>query len=101
MEKIIKEWEETEEAYRELSEKREELERKIISEMAERQWNDYKTKTGTHISIVDDLSTEVNTDMLSVMLTKGDYASVVRTIRKEKLIILTKNGLKRLKKFLR
>ncbi len=98
---LLEEWKDTEESYRALVEKRNKIETRIISIMTENIWRDYSAPSGIHVSFVEEEESHVDTNQLSILLTKTDLNSVMRYSTKRKLIIITPDGKKRLRKMLK
>lgn len=101
IDRLLDEWNDTENDFSTLSKKRDELEKQIISIMVDNIWKDYKGPKGIHASLVEEEESHIDMNQLSVLLSKSDFESVTRYTSRRNLVIMTPDGKKRLRKMLR
>jgi len=98
---LAKQWEETEEEFSRLKDKRDELERNIYSQMIENIWRDYNTPDNIHISIIHKEIKDIDWIGLSILLKESEIKNITKYSVEKKLVIVTNKGRERIRKIIK
>jgi len=99
---ILNKWKEISQVRKKLDQLEEMLKSKVKNYLKERRWTTYKdTNTKINVSLITQRNETFDKTQLKLMLNDAQYAQVIKTTTFEKLMIITPESRKAMKKYIK
>ena len=97
---ILEKWQEVVKVKKEVEELEQMLRNKVKAYLKEREWESYKDdRTKINVSLTTGKRESIDKVQLKIMLTDAQYAQVLKTTTYERLLIMTEEARRRLKRY--